>query len=329
VRTSAGLATLLRVFARPGDRLWLPAPVDPERIPYLPAIPSPAYESGPPPPSTEVLAWCETPTAAELRTSPRPSAIPWDAPLHDLVWSLPVPSPRVVAEVHHRAFHLRVAEELGCALPGARRVSSLAELDAALAARDAPRSWVVKAPLSASGRARYIERGGPALSDPKARRTVENLLERQGELLFEPWMDRVEDFGCAAIVTPEEIRLLGAHRQIVDVRGQFAGVELLPRMDERLAEVVHGVALALRRAGYAGPFGIDAWTYRKDGETVLHPLGEINARLTFGIVARALAERTGARRLRFGREIPQGEGILPLLLPGGDGASGAAWAEVG
>jgi hypothetical protein len=157
---------------------------------------------------------------------------------------------------------------------------------------------VVKAPLSASGRSRYIEREGPALTDPVARRRVERLFERHGPLFFEPWMERTGDFGVSALLGPDELRIVGVHRQTVDIKGQFAGIDVeagLPPGDrERLVETAEAVAAALRQAGYVGPFGIDAWRYRKEnGETVLHPLGEINARMTFGLVAWTAAGRAG------------------------------------
>lgn len=277
LRTIARMAARLAVFSRPGDRLWLPG--DP-----------------PPEPAAEVLAWCETPTAAALRTSPRPPGVDLDLPLRELVWRLPVPSPAVVAKVHHRGFALRVAEELGCALPGARMLDSLAELDRTLAARNAPAAWVVKAPFSAAGRSRYIERSGPRLTEPKARRTVENLFERHNSLLFEPWLDRIADWGCSALLTADGLRIVGIHRQRVDVKGQFAGIDLdtgdLPERDRaRVEEVAAAVGAALRQAGYVGPFGIDAWHWRRpDGSEAFHPLGEINARMTFGLVEWAGSE---------------------------------------
>jgi hypothetical protein len=286
METVARMAPLLRVFARDGDRLWSPAP-------------GPDLESGPLldlPPAEDVLAWCETPAAVEHRRGPRrPAAIAWDAPLCDLLWQLPTPSPAVVAAVHHRAFHLQVAQEIGCALPSARMVESLAELDQL----SLPRSWIVKAPLSASGRNRYIERDGHgrARTDPKTRTTLERLFDLHGPLLFEPWMDRIADYGVSALLTHDELRIVGIHGQRVDRKGQFAGIELQPNLIERdrnhLLETVEAVALALRRAGYVGPFGIDAWSYREDGVVVLNPLGEINARMTFGLVAWVWAERTG------------------------------------
>jgi hypothetical protein len=279
----ARMAPLLRAFAREGDRLWSPAP-------------GPDLESGPLrdlPPADEVLAWCETSSALEHRGGPRrPAAIDWDAPLHDLVWQLPTPSPAVAAAVHHRAFHLQAAESIGCALPGARMVESLPELDRIL--RAAPSAWVLKAPLSASGRSRYIERNGPGLGDPKSRRTVERLFDQHGPLLFEPWMDRTEDFGVSALLGPE-LRIVGIHGQKVDRKGQFAEIDLHPDLSrqerDRLLRTVEAVADRLRNAGYVGPFGIDAWRYRTETGTALNPLGEINARMTFGLVAWTRAGR--------------------------------------
>ncbi|MFL6258113.1 MAG: hypothetical protein ACJ76Y_00255 [Thermoanaerobaculia bacterium] len=285
LETVARMAPLLRAFAREGDRLWSPAP-------------GPDLESGPLrdlPPADEVLAWCETPSALEHRGGPRRfSAIDWDAPLHDLVWQLPTPSPAAVATVHHRAFCLQIAEEIGWALPGARMVESLVELGRLL--RTAPPAWVVKAPLSASGRSRYIERNGPALADPKARRTVERLFERHGPLLFEPWKERTQDFGVSALLGQDHLEIVGIHGQKIDRKGQFVGIDLHPDLSEQdreqLLRTVKAVAAALRRAGYVGPFGIDAWRYRQeDGELILNPLGEINARMTFGLVAWTLAKR--------------------------------------
>ncbi|HEV7517576.1 MAG TPA: hypothetical protein VGR07_14850, partial [Thermoanaerobaculia bacterium] len=63
----SGAATLLRVFAREGDRLWTPVPVAPERLAVVPGLPMPELESGPLdllPRAAAVLAWAETPQAA-------------------------------------------------------------------------------------------------------------------------------------------------------------------------------------------------------------------------------------------------------------------------
>jgi hypothetical protein len=265
----SGLAPLLlRAFGREGDRLWVPG-------------------NGRPEPADEVLAWCETPEAAALRTRPR-QVFDLDGPLHEILWHLPTAPPEVVAAVNHRGFHLQVARELGCALPGARMVEGLPDLEV-------PGPWVVKAPYSTAGRSRYIHRERSILTDPTARRTVERLFELHGPLLFEPWMERTADFGCSALLTPSGLRVLGFHRQTVDLKGQFAsigGIGLPVEAPRGMLEVVEGAGRALQRAGYVGPFGIDAWEYRGPGGSLaFNPLGEINSRMTFGLVARALAER--------------------------------------
>jgi hypothetical protein len=269
LRKVSGLAPLLlRAFGEEGDRFWAPG-------------------SEPPEPEDEVLAWCETPEAVALRKRAR-QVFDEDGPLHKVLWHLPTAAPEVVAAVNHRGFHLQVAQELGCALPGARMVESAADLEGV------PGPWVVKAPYSASGRSRYIHREGSVLTDAKARRTVERLFELHGPLLFEPWMERTADFGCSALLTPSGLRVLGFHRQTVDLKGQFAGIGLPAEAPGGMMEVVEGAGRALSRAGYVGPFGIDAWEYRTpDGAIAFNPLGEINGRMTFGLVARALAERQG------------------------------------
>lgn len=304
LETVSGLATLLRVFAQNGDHLWTPSPVDPERVLEVPGVSRPVLESGPLnvlPPADEVLFWAAN-------------------------------SP-IAAAVHHRAFCLQIAEQLGCALPGSRMVESLPALDRLLALSHSPQAWVLKAPLSASGRNRYIERNGPEITAPRWRRRVERLFESHGPLLFEPWMKRTADFGVSAVLDPTGLRIVGIHGQKVDIKGQFAGIDLQPVLSSvertRLLETVESVAAALQRRGYAGPFGIDAWKYRKEGgEEILHPLGEINARMTFGRVAWALAEHVeGAARLCFGRNLPSEHvAIVPLLAPG-SARNSAAWIE--
>jgi hypothetical protein len=82
--------------------------------------------------------------------------------------------------------------------------------------------------------------------------------------------------------------------------------------------VAEGVAAALARAGHAGPFGIDGFVYREGARRVLRPFCEINARHTFGHVARAL----GCPVLGFG-EPPAGARVL--IAPAADDPF-TAWA---
>ncbi len=338
-RILSGLATLLRAFARDGDEVRTILPVEPACLVEVPGLPCPRLSSGRLTDAigTDVLAWAETAEVAARRTSGGVSStVPWDAPLHELVWQLPRADPETVASVNHRAFGLGMARELGCALPGARMVASAEELAAHL--RTVIGAWVVKAPWSAAGRSRYVHRGASE-ADFKARRTIQRLFERHGPLLFEPWMERTDDIGCAAILTADEARVVGFHRLLVDRQGRFTGIELpapafSPPEERRIGEVFEGVSRSLRGAGYRGPFGLDFWRYRcGDGAVALHPLGEINARMTFGLVARALVDRIrepmgwGPResvRLRFGENPPE-QTVMPLLRGGRQ--SIAIWLE--
>jgi hypothetical protein len=52
---------------------------------------------------------------------------------------------------------------------------------------------------------------------------------------------------------------------------------------DRMVEEAHRVALALAAAGFFGPFGVDAYSYRdREGALRLQPRSEINARYCMG-----------------------------------------------
>lgn len=368
-RRAAEAATLLRVFAEDGDRLWTAAAVDPARLPPAPGLVIPELVTGDPEPANHLLAWAQTPRSARLRSpvAAGPPPALWNAGsplrLSQAVWELPPAAPAVVGRVHHRRFHLATATALGLALPGAAMVGSLPELAALLAG--SPRwsgaavgggRWLAKAPLSAAGRERLSGAGAADLARPAVRSRLDALLAVHGELLVEPRLERTADFGCAALLTPDGLRIAGVHRQIVDSRGGFRGIRvgmgargaaedaagagdgaLAPAERAALERAVEGVAEALAREGYSGPFGVDAWRYRDaGGGEAFHPLGEINARTTFGLVAHALAERLAGEgggeeppprevELRFGGQPPAaGEGATTLLAPG-DGSRFGVW----
>jgi hypothetical protein len=210
---------------------------------------------------------------------------------------------------------------------------------------------VLKPLYSAAGRSFYLAGSGYA-SAPNSQQ-AERLFRRHGQLLFEPWLERVEDFGCVGVVDHQGFRLRGFHRLLVNARGRFQAIELgakecgleglgLPANEkERLLEVVSAVAASLRQAGYLGPFGIDFFRYRRaDGAVALHPLVEINARMTMGLLARALVDRlrgpmgfSSEQRLRLasGPAMPtpppglEGQ-VIPLLHPNLDNPT-ACWLQ--
>ena len=214
-------------------------------------------------------------------------------PRWDLAWADPD-----AKAVNDRRFALG----LGFALPGARVVSSLAELDAHITELG-PIAWVCKAPWTAAGRDRCLGEGAPT-ADRRTR--IERLLASFGALVFEPWLDRILDVGvCASIDRAGAVTAHPPHQLRTTPHGGFAGIDLAPPALEpaeldQLAAAVTAAGAALHRAGYAGPFGIDAFAYRvrstvegRSGsiERSFHPLCELNARHTFGHVARGYALR--------------------------------------
>lgn len=268
-------AALLAAFAEEPCEIWAPAAVDPSRL-------------------LATRGW--TPPRMHVGVA-----------TYDLAWADPD-----ARDANDRATALAIAERLGVALPGARLVASLDELDAAARAIGGP--WVCKARWTSAGRDRAHGVGAP---DGELRARVGGLLARFDTLVLEPWLDRIVDVGVCGTIGPHGVELAPPHGLATNARGGFLGIDTAPpalTRDERteLERVAHAAASIL---AYRGPFTIDGFVYVRDGERHLHALCEINARRTFGRVARALAARLGIQRLGFD-EPPTGATVL--IAPGPD-----------
>ena len=266
-------------------------------------------------------------------------------------WSSDPAATKIAAQVNDRCYFLSVAQQQGHSLPGSRCFHSASDFHHFLEMEPETSNmpWVLKAPLSAAGRNRIVHR--PTDQDPgrhgPSEKSIRRLFHQHGSLLFEPWLERIEDYGLLMEVGPTGVNgEPQLHRQQIGPTGGFAGIELVPELgltqgqSDVVFQTARGVAARLADDGYRGPVGIDFWTYRnKNGDIALHPLGEINARMTFGRVARAWTEAlfpskdpdTHTFRLLFG---PPEETVsrlrerLPLLLPGRRPAeSESAWLE--
>ena len=346
-RRLAGIATLLRAFAHESDLLWLPSELSVDRVARVDGLPVPQLESGPLnalSAADELLAWGESSHVVQQRglTNVQEVRLRPGASLAESVWACPPTAAEVAATVNHRAFGFRLAQRLGYTLPGTTLVSSLDELESHLAKGGANFSgtgrWVLKAPLTAAGRDRVIAHD---LRRDETMARVRNLFDRFSELLFEPWMTRLADYSSCAIQGENECRVLGIHVQEVDDSGRLRGIGLgidrpSPELTDKeagdLREVTLEVGAALRATRYTGPFGIDAWRYRDaSGTTRFQALGEVNARMTRGLVTRALVERLreplaipgGAWvRLCLTRPAQSTQGrVIPLLHTGDDGVT--------
>jgi hypothetical protein len=287
LRRISAISALLAYLA-PGDgevEVWAPAPVDPARL--------------------------SLPRRVTMRAGTPPR---WD-----LAWADPA-----AKAANDRRLVLAMHERLGTRLPGQCAITSVEELDAmtarATGAGESLRgAWVAKAPWTAAGRDR-IHGNGPPTGEQRV--YAARLLRRCGALLVEPWLPRTLDLGVTARLEPQRGRVTASppHTLLCDARGGFLGIDLAePRLDAahraQLDRAVEEAGRALAEVGYEGPFTVDAFVHGPvDAGTSVHPGGlhvcEVNARHTFGHVARAI----GARVLGFGTP-PAGARVLVAPAP--------------
>lgn len=213
-------------------------------------------------------AWCPTPRAIALLE--RAGAAPEPHPPLD-----------VLRRVNARSF----TATLGVTLPHAAFVTDRATAFAMLAGRT---TWRVKREHGMAGR-------GHRVIEPARRSAADDAFVlagiAEGGVQIEPNVPIVAEYGKHGIIVAGEPLRLGAMvRQRCDARGVWLASEAIdaPTEDERvvdecLSRQAMQVAGALVAAGYFGPFGIDAFTYRDaDGAVRLHTLSEINARYSMG-----------------------------------------------
>jgi len=228
----------------------------------------------------EGLAWSPTPRALARLASvgARPPAAP--------------PS-EVLRTVNARPF----AAAVRAPLAGASFEKNVAAtLDEALQvlARPAAEGWLVRRTFGAAGRGRRrIAAGFPT---PAERAWLIASL-RRGALVLEPWVRVTREYTRSAWVTPRgEVVISAPCVQETTESGAWTRTERAERgalsraEDARLEEAVAAAGTALSRAGYFGPFGIDAYKHLSERGEVLNPLSEINARFTMDWTT-AMADR--------------------------------------
>ncbi len=259
-------------------------------------------------PGEELLAWGQMMGMPESERSLETSASlgRWQ----EALWHLRAKG-ESAAKCNDRFFAAKLVRDPEFSLPELRAIGSLEDFDhylktSTLGPGD---SWVAKAPFSASGRERVRRRG--RILDGEERVRVGRLISRYRQLLVEPWMPRVADYGCTGLAyeARSELRIFAPHQLHSDGTGVFRGVRIADRetmaaLGASFARAVQGSAEsaghALHAAGYRGPFGIDAFTYHDAaGNLRLQARSEINARLSFGLVARALAEQRAQSEFDF------------------------------
>ncbi len=233
------------------------------------------------------------------------------------------PPGEVVEAVHDKAFGVRAAEELGL-VPRVLRATShpiepdtLRDPDAFRRALHTCRAgwpdWardgaILKPRMGTSGRgwvdvSRLDEplRAKPAATHPGFER-----LASAGGAILEPRLDRSADLSTQLHVDPHGgVTVLGTLELLVNAAGRWVGhrgeVDSRGRVfsgharEEELREAGAAMGAAAASAGYFGPAGVDALTFRVPGrdeaQEMLRPVVELNARFTMGTVTIGLIRR--------------------------------------
>jgi uncharacterized ferritin-like protein (DUF455 family) len=172
---------------------------------------------------------------------------------------------------------------------------------------------VVKEALGLAGH-NAIRLWEPEVPDAQ-RRWMEKATQNGRSLVVEPWLERLQDFSVQLEMTERRLQLRGYTGLINDRRGQFQANYAAPNYDRRIPvevtkcfrtpgdivarlhhlyeEIFSLLEVELRRAGFLGPIGIDAFVYRTaQGECRLKPIVEINPRYTMGRLTVELMKHT-------------------------------------
>ena len=164
----------------------------------------------------------------------------------------------------------------------------------------------LKMPWSGSGKGIY------RVIDPNADnhvpRWIEGALNRQGSLLCEVGLDRVQDFAVECECCDGKTRLTGYSVFDSDFHSQFGTGRVAPMKELHqyliarypgLDQTVNATIAALDNIiapYYSGPVGVDMMLYKKEnGEIALNPCVEINLRMTMGMITSAMGSRHGLR----------------------------------
>lgn len=194
------------------------------------------------------------------------------------------PEPHPAVDVLRRVTSRAFSASLGATLPGAAFVGSFDDARAKIAA--APPvgdGWRIKRAFGMSGRGHRVVAAG-ALAGPDEAFLRASVA--RGGVQIEPNVPIVEEVAIHGLIARAgAVRIGRLVAQRCDARGAWVATEPAeaPAIEARLRDEATRVSAALHAAGYFGPFGIDAFTWRdRDGGVHLQPRSEVNARYTMG-----------------------------------------------
>lgn len=206
-------------------------------------------------------------------------------------WRYEAPDAELVQKVNRRSFRLSLEMALGCNLQNSSVVTSIEQLQTALASltRSWPQ-WVLKAEFGMSSRERM--RGSGEHVDDDVMRWATKRLAANGCLVVEPWVEAIEEVGLQFTIPYNGAPLLeGITPMMQNKSGHYGGNHFSIDVDLELrwmpaVEIGYQVASLLKHEGFFGPLGIDAMRYiDAAGNEKIRSLQDLNARHTMGRMA--------------------------------------------
>ena len=214
----------------------------------------------------------------------------------------------------HRADDDRLCDEWTVGRACTNRESAMAHVEQLHT--EGAEKVVIKAVFGTSGQ-NQIRVASGQIRQTQAR-WLWNILEKQGCVVVEPWLNKVFDLSLHLdIKAPGAAQVAGWSCFFTDARGHYRGsfvsrmvagldvearkflyangrdAQRLKKLIERLAD---HTAACMADAGYVGPVGIDAMVYDDGGQLRLKPIVEINPRFTMGRIALHLSRRVNSAR---------------------------------
>jgi len=249
-------------------------------------------------------AWC--PPAVRL-FAPLEAGLPAGAPGLAEVWN-----PQIRA-IHSKSTHQALLAEFLQEHPWeaadpdvvGRTIHDIGELPGMVEAfrRMGFANVALKSPFAAAAR------GNRRWEGELERAWAAEVIERQGALVVEPWLDRVWDFSVQYEMGDDGLRHLDFIRLENNPRGQFRAVASGPRLTRALdpdsAKFIHSTVFplyqgelatflerSLRVVGFRGAVGVDAFVYRDlAGNLRFKPIVEINPRYTMGRIVHEIRKQ--------------------------------------
>ncbi len=246
--------------------------------------------------------WSWGPVASELM-SRYAACLPEQAELMWRAWKLPD------AEIFSKQCGLHLSEMLGERV--GKWCNSVEDIYETVRyfSQSGKRDVLLKAPWSSAGRGHFKLLSGEWTVSSDA--WVNRVMEQQGGVAVEPWLERVLDFSAQYEFSKDGAKLVGMTRVVNDAAGRYLGTYvhtkwssgLEPEITEFLfrdsgvmklyKEELPKMLESVVDKNYRGNFGIDAMVYQAEDGLQLRKVVEVNPRMTMGRVALELLKQSG------------------------------------